>query len=125
MSSMIASEFETKFEVYLALSACSLRTTLLLATTNDEDTDPCDVCTCDEVHSVAKLGHCRDCEAFRPLQATMVEPDLASGAWLCRSAHIDGSGHDFEWATYSDDTSSYGVCRCGYDGMTHALMTFP
>lgn len=40
---------------------------------------------------------------------------------MCR----DNKPHDFGWATYSDATTSYGVCRCGYDEYTHAMLTLP
>lgn len=123
MSSTSEREHETLFEAYLASRAYLLRTSLP-SMTNDEDTDPCDECTCDESHSVAKLGHCRDCEAFRPNQSTMIEHAMSNG-WGCPPSHADGTPHDFDWATYSDETASYGVCRCGQDSMNHDLFILP
>lgn len=91
---------------------------------NDEPETSREPCECDEAHTVAKLGHCRDCPAYRRDQATMIDRSLMGGLG-CPPGHVDGTAHDFGWATYSDERSSYGVCRCGYDDLAHGLMTLP
>lgn len=93
-------------------------------------------CTCPTEHTVTKLGHGRTCASLvgRPIrdqvlaQMTAVDKPRhpALVAYECgRHEHIDGTPHDFTWATYSDDTTTYGVCRCGYDDLTHGLLTLP
>jgi hypothetical protein len=68
-------------------------------------------CECDPEHSIAKLGHCRDCPHYRSVQLTQIDTTL-SGCSL-RGRHCDGTPHDFNWATYTDETMSSGVCNCG------------
>src|SRR5262245_52504199 len=57
-------------------------------------------CECDPEHTVAKLGHCFDCPAFRPGQVTAIQHDLLRGSIGCPPRHFDGTPHDFDWATY-------------------------
>lgn len=83
------------------------------------------VCECEAEHSVAKLGHCRTCPGYDPTEPNMVNPTLLRGSIGCPPRHADGSPHDFEWATYSDERMSTGVCRCGMSGLTWALLTLP
>ena len=89
------------------------------------DTRPKPSCKCDEAHSVVKLGHSRDCPWWKPDQLTAIEYDLVRGSIGCPPRHSDGSDHDFDWATYSDERTSYGVCRCGMSGLDWSLWTLP
>lgn len=89
------------------------------------DTKPMPECECDEDHTVVKLGHCVDCPWYKPDQLTAIERDLVRGSIGCPPRHVDGSDHDFEWATYTDERISTGVCRCGMSGLSHALWTLP
>lgn len=87
-------------------------------------------CECPEEHSITKLGHCRSCPFYRKLRAGLrYEPEKTAAQvslFVCGSdKHADGTPHDFDWATYSDETESYGVCRCGYDNYSHAMLTLP
>lgn len=81
-------------------------------------------CECEPEHTVSKLGHCRDCPGYRTDQPTMIVRSLATGLG-CPPVHVDNTPHDFDWATYADERESYGVCRCGYDNVSHALMVMP
>ncbi len=100
----------------------------MLSMTTDDDIDDllyfADDCECDTSHSVAKLGHCRDCPSFDSKQATMIDRRLST-TFGCPPQHLDGTEHDFEWATYSDERDSYGVCRCGHDSLADALWSLP
>lgn len=81
-------------------------------------------CECEPDHSVTKLGHCRDCPGYKRDQVTLIEHELAS-SFGCPPGHVDGTPHDFEWATYADETQSYGVCRCGLGYMDFTLLVMP
>lgn len=81
-------------------------------------------CTCTPEHSVTKLGHCRDCPAYRTDQPTMVEYELLVGGG-CPPRHRDSTPHDFHWATYEDETLGTGVCRCGLRAIDVDLMILP
>ena len=80
-------------------------------------------CECDVDHSVTKLGHSRSCPFFKTDQANMLQPGLLAGG--CPPRHADGSEHDFNWATYNDDRSSTGVCRCGLAQIDHDMLVLP
>jgi hypothetical protein len=102
-------------------------------------------CECPPEHSITKLGHNRDCPYTgqfnaRPLDAERQFRRCASIAkarrergestggtlYVCgRDTHIDGTPHDFEWATYSDETTSYGVCFCGLTSFDFDIMRLP
>lgn len=82
-------------------------------------------CECPEDHSITKLGHCFDCPHYRRDQPTQIDPSLNRGACLIRDGHDDGTPHDFEWATYADETKSHGVCRCGLDYVDEMLYYGP
>lgn len=92
-------------------------------------------CECPTEHTITKLGHCRTCpyhgQVFAELEinrVTMPEafhPQQRLTMFICGSRHADSTPHDFDWATYSDEEMSYGVCFCGVDSMTHALFTLP
>jgi hypothetical protein len=90
-----------------------------------ESRGPKPECDCPLGHSIAKLGHCRSCYWYRSDQLTTTQPELLDGSLGCPPRHSDGTPHNYEWATYSDDTRSYGVCRCGMDGMSDALWNGP
>jgi hypothetical protein len=77
-------------------------------------------CECPTEHTVSKLGHSRSCPWFEE----PISREPASGAvtiFVCGGRHQDGTPHDFEWATYSDDTVSTGVCRCGMWALRDSL----
>lgn len=76
-------------------------------------------CTCPTEHTITKLGHSRACHWFG--EPARVEIAIRG----CGGEHVDGTPHDFEWATYSDDTTTTGVCRCGTSALTHAPWTAP
>ena len=80
-------------------------------------------CECDTEHTIAKLGHCIDCPHYKRGQPTQVVDGLGGCALYDR--HADGSPHDFEWATYSDDTTSTGVCRCGLHAIHYDMARLP
>lgn len=82
-------------------------------------------CQCEPEHSVAKLGHCVDCPGFRPGQPNMLQPDLLRGSTGCPPRHADGSVHDFDWATYTDERMSTGVCRCGLSAIDYDVLVMP
>lgn len=84
-------------------------------------------CECPEVHSITKLGHCRTCPFFITLDDRPVTPMPPGFAiYVCGSdRHRDGTPHDFSWATYADETTSYGVCMCGLDDLSHSMLTMP
>ena len=88
-------------------------------------TVPMPECECDETHTVVKLGHSCDCPWYKPDQLTAVQHDLLRGSIGCPPRHVDGTDHDFEWATYTDLRISTGTCRCGMTGLTHAVWTLP
>lgn len=92
-------------------------------------------CECPEEHSITKLGHCRTC-SFHGVGGHAMCLDVVGTpviqqfdevtVFSCGAdGHTDGTPHDFSWATYSDETMSYGVCRCGYDDYTHSMLTLP
>lgn len=81
-------------------------------------------CECEPEHSVAKLGHCRDCPHYKSNQPTLIEGGILS-TFGCPPSHLDGSPHDFDWATYHDEREGYGVCRCGYRNVDYYLMVLP
>lgn len=78
-------------------------------------------CSCPEEHSITKLGHCRTCPWFDGSEH--VAPATAPGhitIFVCPPSCTTGKAHNFDWATYSDEVQSYGVCSCGanaYDTM--------
>lgn len=74
-------------------------------------------CTCPPEHSITKLGHCRTCDCPKG-NTTMPDIKLSPG---CPPKHADGSEHNYNWATYCDNSTSYGVCRCGHDNFTAAM----
>lgn len=82
-------------------------------------------CACAEDHTVTKLGHSRACPWFRSDQLTAVMPDLLTKPRSCPPTHADGSHHSFEWATYTDDTLTTGVCRCGVHQIDIDMSTLP
>ena len=83
-------------------------------------------CECPVEHTVAKLGHCRTCPYYIEGEPSMLEVTASSTLFVCGAdKHPDGTPHDFDWATYADETTSYGVCRCGYDSMSQSLMGLP
>lgn len=69
-------------------------------------------CACPVEHTISKLGHCRTCPWFTTAHrsACVVETKCA---------------HDFEWATYADDATTTGVCRCGVTAITYSMMVGP
>jgi len=81
-------------------------------------------CECEPDHSVAKLGHCFDCPNYRADQPTLIEYDLAS-ALSCPPQHCDGTEHDYQWATYTDETMTTGVCRCGRRQIDASMLDLP
>lgn len=82
-------------------------------------------CECPTEHSVAKLGHSDLCPFFSPTQLTMIVPTLATILIGCPPKHIDGTEHDFSWASYEGRTLSTGVCRCGLRDIDFCLMRMP
>lgn len=82
---------------------------------------PNDECECHIEHSVGKLGHSHDCPWHRDTQPTMIQRGLLT-AHACPPVHVDGTPHDFNWATCSEARMSYGVCRCGLDALSHDLL---
>lgn len=82
-------------------------------------------CECDEGHSIAKLGHSRDCPWYRTDQLTTVQPELLRGSIGCPPRHADGSPHNFSWATYADERTSTGVCVCGTSSLSWSLWSMP
>jgi hypothetical protein len=90
----------------------------------DDDPPPSRECSCDPDHSITKLGHCSDCPHYNRGQVTAIEHAL--GRCLCwDSSHIDGTEHDFEWATYSDECVTTGVCRCGVREIDYMITRLP
>lgn len=89
-------------------------------------------CTCDPSHTVCKLGHSRDCDSVG-LPSTHYEkgrilqsPAYRLGLFQHHSdLHTDGTKHDFDWATYSDDTMETGVCVCGLRQIDFDLLRLP
>lgn len=73
-------------------------------------------CECPEGHTVTKLGHCESCEfrgVYPPVDTWLMKELHYRAAVGCGSEkHHDGTPHDFDWATYADETTTYGVCRC-------------
>lgn len=89
-------------------------------------------CECPPEHTVTKLGHCRSCPyhgyEFSELEVNRATTPRAfrrvfTCGTLCPLA--DGAQHDFEWATYSDDELTTGVCRCGLREIDHDMMVAP
>ena len=77
-------------------------------------------CLCPVDHSITKLGHCRTCPFHR--EDARLPAEAALTLFVCGTdRHADGTPHDFDWATYADDFTSYGVCRCGMDAMSKSL----
>lgn len=67
-------------------------------------------CSCPTEHSITKLGHCRSCPWF-----TGSHPSACVVESRCE--------HDFDWATYADDSMITGVCQCGVRAIDyHALV---
>jgi hypothetical protein len=80
-------------------------------------------CSCEAEHSVAKLGHCADCPHYKRDQDTQIQHQL--GGCALGNGHHDGTLHDFNWATYEDETTSTGVCRCGLWQLDYLLARMP
>jgi hypothetical protein len=80
-------------------------------------------CECEPEHSVAKLGHCRDCPGYRSDQPTLIRDIPTTHG--CPPRHADGTDHDFDWATYCDERDSYGVCYCGLRSIDYYLLVMP
>lgn len=81
-------------------------------------------CSCSPEHTVAKLGHCRSCHwswANNSQNVALTQPSLLS-RFGCPPRHVDGTQHNFSWATYSDTWLSTGVCRCGLQQIDVDLM---
>lgn len=87
--------------------------------------DPRTECVCDISHSIVKLGHCADCPWYKPDQLTELKPELLRGHLGCPPQHSDGTPHNFDWATYCDDTMSHGVCVCGMTGVDDSIWYGP
>jgi hypothetical protein len=68
-------------------------------------------CSCPVEHTITKLGHCDSCPYGDPHERIFVRPPNTS------KEHV----HDFEWATYSDDWMSTGVCSCGMTAISHDI----
>jgi len=79
-------------------------------------------CECEEEHSVTKLGHSRDCPHHGKHPPQMPVCPLKPG---CPPEHLDGTPHDFEWATYVSGTISTGVCRCGLEQWSYDMWRMP
>lgn len=83
-------------------------------------------CECPEEHTITKLGHCMTCPYYSDLEPSTLDVTGNMSLFVCAmDNHRDGTPHDFEWATYSDELMSYGVCRCGLDSMTLSMLTGP
>lgn len=91
-------------------------------------------CECPKDHSVTKLGHCQDCpfngkhcpENDEPVEPWLVEEIKYRFANGCGAEkHHDGTSHDFNWATYCDDTESTGVCRCRIREIDYDMRRMP
>jgi hypothetical protein len=54
-----------------------------------------------------------------------MEPLIACAPGCGPRLHVDGTPHDFDYATYADERTSYGVCRCGFDSMSESLWEGP
>ena len=95
-------------------------------------------CTCPVEHTVAKLGHCRTCDAAdvarraeremdehksRIAAAYLAAEDVAVFSCGGRCMATPSGVHNFNWATYSDDFASYGVCACGLTQVDVAMMS--
>jgi hypothetical protein len=111
---------DTGSSVIVGIHANGART--VLAVHIIPDRKPSAECECDVEHSITKLGHSRSCPWFRRAQPTMITRGVLKNGCGCPPTHADGTPHDFDWATYSDDFESYGVCYCGLDGMSFDLM---
>jgi hypothetical protein len=88
--------------------------------------DPRTECTCPTEHTIARLGHCRSCpwrlpKSFEPLVGVRnVARQMGDAPRIVLvPEHVDGTPHDFEWATYADEQTSTGVCRCGLPQIEH------
>lgn len=81
------------------------------------------VCECPVEHSVTKLGHILSCPFVGTVRVSYPKA-LAPGGG-CPPRHADGTPHDFDWASYVGDNSTYGVCSCGLTAMDHDLMVMP
>lgn len=90
-------------------------------------------CECPPNHTITKLGHNRDCPWFGKI-ALLTDQTLQGIAdrypqvmlFQCGGPTcVDGKPHNFDWATYADDTLETGVCRCGYRELDHYLMVMP
>lgn len=96
-------------------------------------------CTCPVEHTVAKLGHCRTCDAYELSKRTEREMDeykirVAAAYLAIEDSNVfsfmecggkcpaSGGQHNFDWATYADDVCTYGVCSCGITHMDVAMM---
>ncbi len=94
-------------------------------------------CECPPEHTVTKLGHNRDCPWFGKLSklndttlkgiAERYPNVLNVLTWTsCGSDNcVDGKSHNFDWATYSDETMSTGVCRCGLRSIDQDMLRMP
>lgn len=79
-------------------------------------------CECPEDHTITKLGHCRSCPYYRSVYRPQSEEPVAPGGLIMFSCGPTADhSHDFSWATYCDETQSYGVCECGWNAMRDAL----
>ncbi len=79
-------------------------------------------CECPLEHSVGKLGHNTECPWYRSDQPTALQPGLLDPLLGCPPRHVDGTPHDFVWATRADSRSTTGVCRCGLADIDQAVM---
>lgn len=80
-------------------------------------------CECDEGHTVSKLGHAFGCPHYSVRQWTMIDTSL--GGCALADDHIDGTKHDFDWATFHDETMGTGVCRCGLRQIDYDMTRMP
>lgn len=86
-------------------------------------------CTCPEDHTITKLGHCRTCYYVDDHKVVIEVPPGHSmtgslSVFLCGPTDPTHE-HDYSWATYSDETESYGVCQCRFNSMMEALWNGP
>lgn len=88
-------------------------------------------CECPPEHTVTKLGHSRSCEyygqVFSELEINRITAPWAFQMFKCGTLCplANGAQHDFEWATYSDDELTTGVCRCGLREIDHDMLFMP